>query len=695
MIPFTRINWRPARKAYGVLLAIGLLLGGWATSPVPQSASLSAPQNGILVGEVASFPDGSDPAALIYGPQEALWFTLLGANAIAKLSPLDPPGAVVSTTLPTAGAEPYDLTIGPDQALWFSQQAGNQIGRMDLASMPPSISDFPLATPGAQPGQMVLGQDGGVWFTQWIAGKIGRIDPGGSITDYPLSNPNSRPLGIAVALNGDIWFTEWAVERIGRLTPQGELYEYDLSGLLTAPEMRAYVEDVGAPTALQPTEIVLGPDGNLWFVFSNGTSIVRLDPDSAQMTPYNLGTASAGFLDLAIGPDGRLWYLAIQHIGSFEVTPDGPANLVEVDIPPMFEGEGRTQLIAGPGEEMYFIRLDSQSVYSATVEAAPLRELQTFINNMPDSLLAAGEFEMAVEIWNRSEAAATNVQVELDLSDYIDYLSVSDPAVSCVQNLSQVLCQLGDLPASSSLPFTYTLNTRDIDVEQVEWSLSMEAHSDESDYLPANNRQIRFLTIDRIFRYFNDFSAGSDEHWSHASTDNPSAGLIYLGPFDNQRVTLGFENLPPHDWADLCFDLYILGAWDGSHLVDPLGGDAPLQVVGPDLWSLYLDQDQRLVTSFSNRAELNQAFPADYPGDLSLAQTMAVEVGNFDRDAATIDARYHLCYQQRHTASNLLVTFYGLNLDALLGEAWALDNVDLKIFYKAVFDWIYLPLVVR
>jgi len=695
MLSKSWINWR---WAPGVLLVLGLILGGPVQAGLPQGEASNDLQRDvpvvipdeILVAPVASFAAGSDPAALIYGPQEALWFTLLGANAIAKIGPLNPPGAVVSTTLPMAGMEPYDLTIGPDQQIWFSEQAGDQMGRLDMAS---AVSEYPLPTPGAQPGHVTLGQDGGVWFTEWTGNRVGRIGPDGEITEYPLPNPNSRPLGIATALNGDIWFTEWAGARIGRLTPQGELHEYDISGLITTPEMGAYAAEDAS--ALQPTEIMVGPDGHLWFVFSSGTGIVRVDPLTVEMAPYNLETESNGLMDLAIGPDGWLWYLGVENVGRFEASPDGPASPVEVSIEAMFEGEGRSQIIAGPGAEMYFIRLDSQDVYSATVGAAPMRDLQIFINQMPESLLAAGEFEMAVEVWNWSDAPATGVEVELDPGDYIDYVSVTDPGISCAQNVGQVLCQLPDIPAGSSAPFTYTLKTQRIDTEQVEWSLALEVRSAEGDYLPANNRQIRFLTIDRVFRYFNDFSAGSDDHWSHSNVDNPSGSLTYLGGFDNQRVRLSFTDLPPHDWAQLCFDLYVLGAWDGSYLVDPMAAENPPQVIGPDLWSLYIEQVQRLVTSFSNRDELGQAYPGAYLGEESLARARAAQVGNFDRDANTLDARYHLCYQGGHTMGNLVITFYGLNLDGAGGEFWALDNVDVRIFYKVVFDWLYLPLVIR
>jgi hypothetical protein len=145
----------------------------------------------------------------------------------------------------------------------------------------------------------------------------------------------------------------------------------------------------------------------------------------------------------------------------------------------------------------------------------------------------------------------------------------------------------------------------------------------------------------------------------------------------------------------LCFDLFVLGGWDGSSLVDPNSPAYPPPVIGPDLWSLYLDDDRRLVTSFSNQGGFPQAYPGFYPEAEHAAQNSAAEVGDFDGAAAVQDARYWQCYTFSHTASAFIATFYGLNLDALGDEAWALDNVRLKIYNHDVYEWLYLPAILR
>ncbi len=143
-------------------------------------------------------------------------------------------------------------------------------------------------------------------------------------------------------------------------------------------------------------------------------------------------------------------------------------------------------------------------------------------------------------------------------------------------------------------------------------SLALRVMPDEGDYLPANNRITRDITIQRSIDYFNDFNLGSDAHWSHANTSNPLDDLIYLGTFSNDRVTFTFADLPPHDQAWMCFDLYVLGPWDGSNLVDPNSNINPPPVIGPDLWAFYINDNRQLSTSFSNNPGLEQAYHANY-----------------------------------------------------------------------------------
>jgi virginiamycin B lyase len=674
--------WRSG-VVWRVLAAVCWLL---AASPVslPTSLALAGRQPSaphlLETGPVFSFPAGSNPTSLVYGPQGSFWSTLPGSNTIASLIL---PGTVLTATIPTPQALPYDLIIGPDRALWFSEQHAGQIGRYHPGTA--TFSEFLLLHANGSPARLALGQEGNLWFTEVDGNRIGRVTPQGVVTEYDLPHPASTPIGFATALDGSLWFTERNGHRIGRIIPgnwQLDLTEYD-----TDPLRR-------------PTEIILGPDGNLWFIYEIGPRLVRVDPATGGMTTYILPTASTSLLDLAIGPDGRLWFLGAQTVGSFAVTPGGPDDLHEAKVAPnVFEGEGNSRLIAGPGADMFYITSNTQNVYTATVEGgATLRDLQLFLTGLSPVALAAGEFYLNAQVQNWSDSPASGVEISLTLDSDIQFVNLETPGgpAACLQVGAappQVACDLGSLPGAQSLPLTVTLQTTRIAGNAAGRSLALRVMPAEGDYLPANNRITRGIKLLTSIDYFNDFSHGNDAHWSHANTSNPLGDLIYLGTFSDDRVTFTFADLPPHNQAWLCFDLYVLGPWDGSSLVDPNSNVSPPPVIGPDLWAFYVNDNRQLSTSFSNNPGLEQAYTANYLEGVFPAHTGAVAIGDFDANPNALDTRYHLCTRLEHTAQDFIATFYGLNLDDL--ENWALDNVSLKIYYDAAFDWIHLPLIIR
>jgi virginiamycin B lyase len=632
----------------------------------------SAAQGSITVGSMGQFASGSYPSELVYGPQSAFWFTLLEANAIASFTP---PSTINTIPSLTSAARLFDLTIGPDKNLWFTEQAGNKIGRLNALG---EITEFPLSTEGAYPSQIALGQEGGLWFTEFEGNKIGRIASDGNITEYELPNLNSKPLGIASALDGSLWFTEWNGFRLGKLTPQGILTEYPVPN-----------------PSFHPTEIIVGPDGNLWFGYEIGKKVVRVDPATGAMTAFNLATQSSALTDLAIGPDGKLWFLGVQTLGEFDVAPAGPANLEETPIQAVFEGQGRSQMIAGPGPEMVFITMNSQDIYTATVSTVERHDLQLFLTALPPMVFAAGEFELQAEVVNWSDSPATDVQIDLALDESMQFVSADIPGSSCSEASGHVICLVSSLAAGGWLPIRFTLETQRVSGYVVDRELALEARSSGGDYLPANNRIFRFMKIQRSFDYFNDFSTGADDHWSNQTTSNPDGDLVYLGPFDNDLVTLTFRDLPPHDRLWLCFDLYVVGAWDGNQIVEPGSHEIPPPVIGPDIWAYYVDLERMLTTTFSNRDNFLQAYPANYLLGEYPARMNAKASGDFDGNPATLDARYFFCQKLVHTDSVFTATFYGVNLDPLTQEGWALDNVKVQIFYDDVFDWLYLPDVIN
>jgi virginiamycin B lyase len=636
-----------------------------------------------------SFPPGSYPSALFYGPNQSYWLTLISANQLAEVdgaSLLSPPTTIITHTIPTLAAAPSDLTIGQDQNIWFTEQNANQIGWFDLAG---NFEEYGIPTPDTYPAQITLGHDENLWFTELEGNAIGRLIPGTDgappvITEFALPNPGSTPLGITSALDGSLWFTERNGQRLGRITPEGVLTEYNTPDL------------IGLPTV-----ITLGPDGNLWFIYEIGKKIVRVDPETYAMSTFTLPTTSPSLLDLAIGPDGRLWFLGVDTIGSVLITPSGPTDLTESPIEPsVFEGEGNSRLVAGAGPEMVYITSNSQEVYTATVPGgAQLKDLQIFLNEAPKLVLGAGEFTFHAEVRNWSNSPAAGTQVTLALDSGFNFVEIQTPVAgaTCASAGGQVVCDLGALPGSSSTPITYTLTTFPFtfESEPVTRTLELRVSTTDGDYVPANNRTFRHLQAQKWIDYFNDFSLGSDEFWSHNDVQSVN-GLEYLGAFEDQIVRLTFEDLPPHDRISACFDLYIMGAWDGSVIIEPGATDDPPVLIGPDLWSNYFDETRWLVTTFSNRADAPQAFPANYREGENPAQTLAAELGDFDNLPEIQDARYHLCRTFEHSKAAFVATFYGLNLDGSSGESWSLDNVSVQIYYAAVEnDRIYLPILIQ
>ena len=82
-----------------------------------------------------------------------------------------------------------------------------------------------------------------------------------TVVEFPLPSSGSEPSGIVTGPDGNLWFTEAAGNRIGRITPQGVITEFDI------------------PTASsQPYGIAAGPDGNVWFIERLGNSIGRITP---------------------------------------------------------------------------------------------------------------------------------------------------------------------------------------------------------------------------------------------------------------------------------------------------------------------------------------------------------------------------------------------------------------------------------
>jgi hypothetical protein len=164
--------------------------------------------------------------------------------------------------------------------------------------------------------------------------------------------------------------------------------------------------------------------------------------------------------------------------------------------------------------------------------------------------------------------------------------------------------------------------------------------------------------------------------WSRA----PS-GKAFFGPFSQQMLTLGLNDLPKHNNVTIELELVILGSWDGN-------GDG----AGPDIIDISVPGVGTLLhsTFFNNnegdRANLPlQSFPDPYPSGFHKAYTGAAEVRtlgyvqNYPRDAV-----YKLTFTFAHDGSALDLRLSGLTVpqpqatQMLQDETWGIRSLAVR-----------------
>jgi RHS repeat-associated protein len=190
--------------------------------------------------------------------------------------------------------------------------------------------------------------------------------------------------------------------------------------------------------------------------------------------------------------------------------------------------------------------------------------------------------------------------------------------------------------------------------------------------------------------YFNDFEDESDplDEWSISRTDvTPVGARRFLGQFGNETASLTLTNLPPHSRVTVSLDLYNILTWDGNQ------EEAFGATVGPDLWSLSVDGQEQLRTTFSNHVGCNgvafdQAYPEPYPGGSHRGQTGATSTNSlgYASQGCPYSSVYRLSFPIEHSGSSLTLNFSAAGLQDLTDESWGLDNVCVRLENESQFE---------
>ena len=241
---------------------------------------------------------GNNPIDITSGPDGNLWFTEQGAAPGIAMMQL---GVAKFTEHPIPGSRPTFITRGPVfDTVVFSDPGSDKMGAFDLATS--TVTETQIPTANANPmGLVVLSTDANdVFFAEHDASKIGVWNARSNTMTAEYSTPtaNAGPTEIVEGPDHNIWFTENNVAKIAQMTPTGQITEFPLLPATSA-------------TALVPAR-----DNNFYFVDQLQNKIGGVNVAPGTVTEYTVPTAGAFPAagpnvfpgKMILGPDGRVYF---------------------------------------------------------------------------------------------------------------------------------------------------------------------------------------------------------------------------------------------------------------------------------------------------------------------------------------------------------------------------------------------------
>jgi len=317
----------PPRRALGVPLAKRTT----STTTTSTSTTTTTTTTASPVGPSSSGPQIS-ARWMTSGPDGAIWFTDTN-NAIGRITNSGQINLFYNSGIDL----PQDIVTGPDGALWFTSDQNNEIGRITTAGVVTMFADPSISSPYG----ITVGPDGALWFTNFSGDSIGRITTTGAVSSYPIPGANNSPAGIVTGPDGALWFTNANSDSIGRITVDGTVTNVyptgtDALDIVVGPDQNlwftnywqagsiGFITTSGSVQILQseyvdsPAEMVLGPDGALWFASRFTNSVVRVTTAGLFSRFTDPGMSNPN--GIAVGSDGAIWFCnedgAIGRLGT-------------------------------------------------------------------------------------------------------------------------------------------------------------------------------------------------------------------------------------------------------------------------------------------------------------------------------------------------------------------------------------------
>jgi virginiamycin B lyase len=231
-----------------------------------------------------------------------------------------------------------------------------------------------------------------LWFTEYGANAVGVITTKGKISEHALFErvPGNRsgpapmvtippsgnaPYGITVGSDENVWFGD------EYLTTSSN--ENDEIGRIKRKNIVQY--GVSAPCCLQ--NLVLGPDGDIWFPVSDNyqnmctsANYIGKITTSGAATLYELPNATCPY-NVTVGPKKDLWFTEFSSNSIGEMTTSG--SLVHTFA--LSSGAGPEDITLGPDKALWFTECTAHKIGRITT-AGKLTEYKLHKKTYPGGI---------------------------------------------------------------------------------------------------------------------------------------------------------------------------------------------------------------------------------------------------------------------------------------------------------------------
>ena len=181
--------------------------------------------------------------------------------------------------------------------------------------------------------------------------------------------------------------------------------------------------------------------------------------------------------------------------------------------------------------------------------------------------------------------------------------------------------------------------------------------------------------------YGTDFEGNDFSNTSGVVINNYNGNRV-SGFYNKGEFSVELNSLAKHDYLKVTFDLYIHDSWDGNN-----AGNFEV-VAGPDIWSMIVDGEYIMNTSFSNTVCnviycLQQSYPKNFPMHFNPGSGAANNSLPGLCSPGSVTTLYRIEKLIRHDKSRVSITFSDLLKQSnvkneLCDESWSLDNLKIS-----------------